>query len=504
MSSGRLLARNSALNLAGQLLPAVLAIVAIPMLVRGLGESRFGVLTLAWAMIGYFGVFELGLGRALTQAVAQRLGNGRRDELAVISWTAIILLFVFGMVGGILLAVVTPLVVTRVLNVPADLSAETIHSFWILGAALPIVLVTVGLRGLMEAHQHFGLATALRMPLVVFTILGPVAVLPFSRSVAAACLVLAAGRLIGAVTHLWACLRRYPFLRQRIRFHGELTASLMRFGGWTTVSNVVSPLMVFMDRFVIGALLTVAAVTHYVTPYEVVVKLLIIPVSLITVMLPSFAATLASDPARMAQLYDKSARGILLATFPAVLLAVVFANEGLLLWLGPAWPSESVAVVQWLAIGVFATALAQPPLVALQGAGRPDLVAKLHVAELPFYVAALIGLTRAFGVRGVAIAWTLRAVIDCAALLWIARRTLGLPAFPRLGGGWPALLSLVALGAGALPGTTGARVAYAATVLGMFAPLGWFAMLTASERQGLAEWLRAPIRADAVPGEKTT
>src|SRR5437867_11276331 len=115
MTNGRLLARNSALNLFAQGIPIILAIVAIPPLVRGLGPERFGVLTLAWAAIGYFSLFELGLSRALTQAVAQRLGNGGERDVPAITWTAILLLFALGVLGGVVLAFLTPLLVTRLL-----------------------------------------------------------------------------------------------------------------------------------------------------------------------------------------------------------------------------------------------------------------------------------------------------------------------------------------------------------------------------------------------------
>jgi hypothetical protein len=51
--SGRLLARNTIWNLFGQLFPMAVAVVAIPRLVRGLGVARFGVLSLAWIVVGY-------------------------------------------------------------------------------------------------------------------------------------------------------------------------------------------------------------------------------------------------------------------------------------------------------------------------------------------------------------------------------------------------------------------------------------------------------------------
>jgi O-antigen/teichoic acid export membrane protein len=493
-----MLARNSMLNLLGQGLPVLAAVVAIPPLVRGLGPDRFGVLTLAWAAIGYFSLFELGLSRALTQAVAHRLGNDSREELPVITRTALVLLFTFGLVGGVVLAVAAPVLATRVLNIPAALQRETLVSFWILASALPVLLTTVGLRGLMEAHQHFGAATVLRVPMLVFTFVGPLLLLPFSNSLVPAVSILAVGRVVALAMHAWVCARMYPFLKNPVSFRREPAMALLRFGGWSTISNVVSPMMVYLDRFVIGAMLTVTAVAQYVTPYEVVVKLLIIPVSLTSVVLPAFASSFAKNPSRMSELYDKSLRAVMLATFPAVLVAVALAREGLLLWIGPVLPPESAVVAQWLAAGVFVTALAQSPLTALQSAGRPDLIAKVHVAELPFYLAGLLVLTRAFGLRGVAIAWTLRATLDAIALSWIAHRQLRVPLLPRAGGIWPLVAMLAAMIVGATLTTTQGRVVYVVVALIVFAPVGWLVLLTPSEREGLRAWLRAPGRVERV------
>src|SRR5438876_3369213 len=70
LTSGRLLARNTVWNLLGSGAPMLLAVFCIPILIRGLGTDRFGVLTLAWALIGYASLFDLRLRRALTPLVA--------------------------------------------------------------------------------------------------------------------------------------------------------------------------------------------------------------------------------------------------------------------------------------------------------------------------------------------------------------------------------------------------------------------------------------------------
>ena len=97
MITSRALARNTALNVVGQVVPMLAAVIAIPILIDHLGASRFGVLTLAWAAIGYFNLFDLGLGRALTQIVAARLaGTGPRGELTTVAWTALSLMLLLG------------------------------------------------------------------------------------------------------------------------------------------------------------------------------------------------------------------------------------------------------------------------------------------------------------------------------------------------------------------------------------------------------------------------
>ena len=68
-------ARHTGWNLVGQLLPVVVALVTVPLLIRLLGLERFGFLSVAWALVGYASLFDFGIGRALTRAVAQRLAG---------------------------------------------------------------------------------------------------------------------------------------------------------------------------------------------------------------------------------------------------------------------------------------------------------------------------------------------------------------------------------------------------------------------------------------------
>ena len=346
------LARNVLWNLLGTGAPLLVAIVAIPVLIDGLGTERFGVLTLAWMVVGYFSLFDVGLGRALTKLVAENLGNGKRREIPELIWTALSLMLVLGVVGAIIVAAISAYLVRSVLEIPADLHSETLTVFYILAASIPIVISSAGLRGVLEAHQRFGLINIVRIPLGMFNFLGPVAVLIFSESLVPVVAVLVLARLISWFAYAFLCLKVQPGLLHSVGFCRSMMRPLIGFGGWMTVTNIVSPLMVYMDRFFIGTMISMYAVAYYATSYEIVTKMLIIPGALMGVLFPAFSAFFVQDSARAARLFDRAVSYIFLLLFPIVFIVVAFSEEGMTLWLGSEFAEKSTLVLQLLAVGV--------------------------------------------------------------------------------------------------------------------------------------------------------
>lgn len=424
LTSGRILARNTVWNLLGQLLPMAVGVVAIPPLVRSLGVDRFGVLSLAWIVIGYFSLFDLGMGRALTKLVADRIGAKDEASIPPLAWTSLFLMLALGVIGALIMLGISPWLVYRALKVPSALQLETLRSFQLLAASIPLVTLTSGMRGILEAQQCFRILNFIRIPTSIFSFVGPLFVLPFSHSLVTVIIVLMIGRLLGALAHLLACFHAMPALRHNIAMRRSVVAPLVKFGGWMTVSNVIGPLMVYADRFLIGGLLSVSAVAYYTTPFDLVGRLSFIPVAVTGVLFPAFAASLSSNSERAALLSARGVKYIFLAMFPLILVTVTFAPDGLRLWLGPVFASHSESVLRWLATGFFINALASVPFALLQGGGRPSLTAKLHILELPFYMAAVWMLTRRLGIEGAAIAWTVRVVFDTVLLFFFADRML--------------------------------------------------------------------------------
>lgn len=492
---GRLLARNGVLNLLGQLAPLLAAVVAIPLLLAGLGTDRFGLLAIVWMAIGYFGLFDLGLGRALTQVVATRMGAGREDEVPALVWTAEVAMVLMGAVGGVLIAALAPTIVRDWLNVPLALQREALLAFRVLAVSLPWVIGAAGLRGLLEARQEFGRLNAVRIPAGVLSFLGPVLVLPFSSSLVPVVAVLAAGRIVAWAAYLWLCLRSLPGLRGRPAVSGALLRPLLRFGGWMTVTNIVSPIMVYFDRFLIGAVISVGAVAYYATPYEVVTKLWLIPGALLGVLFPAFAAAHRPDPRRLLSLFDSAVRILALLVFPVAVLLVTLAEEGLTLWLGGEFARVSAPVLQWLTVGVFINCIAQVPFTLVQAVGRPDLTARFHLLELPVYLVAIWFFTLRMGIEGAAIAWAGRAALDGIVLFAMAVRLA--PGSALVVRRTAALMipGVVLLGVGAAISGPLPKAAFLLATAIAFATIGWTRVLNPGEQTALVGALRTlPVR----------
>lgn len=482
LTSGRLLARNAGLNLGGTLLPALVALAAVPLLVRGLGDARFGILMLAWTLVGYFGLFDLGIGRAVTHAAADNISRDDHAGTAALLWTALGLLVPLGFVGSLLLYVVSPWLTVDVLGIPAALQAEVVLTFRILAIAIPFVAVTAVLRGVLEARQMFGVINALRMPHGVLMTLGPVAALPFSRSLIPAAVILLAGRLLLAVSLSIIVARAVPeFVTRPPDWRPARLRSLLRFGGWMTVSNIVSPLMATLDRFVVAAVLGVAVVAYYAAPFELVTKMWLFTGGILPVFFPAFTTSAASDRPRTSLLFSRLLRLTFGALVVPALVIVLFAPEILRVWLGGEFAVRSAGVLRVLTIAVFVNTIGQAAFTLVQSLGRPDITGKYHLIELPIYAVLLAALLPSFGIMGAAFAWSLRTIGDSIALLLTSARLLpeSRPIILRMLGyltGATALLVACALAPNA-----GVRVALAVLLVPLAFVAAWW-MLTPDER----------------------
>lgn len=489
-ASSRTVARNGALYFMSLGLPAITALFLVPVTVRALGPARFGLLALAWAVAEGSGMFDFGLGRATVRFVADATAKGK-ERLREIVLASVSSQTGAGILAGILLFALTPLLVERVFSISPDVLPEARSMFRVLALHLPVLLAATALRSALEGAQRFDISAALRIPGSMASVVVPAALAYAGYSLSVIMWALLAVRVTLVVISAFAVSSTLGVGPWRFPRSWSMLVEMLRYSGWVAVSTALGPLLGSFDRFTVGAVVGVAGLGLYTGAAESATRFLLIPITAFSALLPALAAADAGGGRDRALVVTRAARRQLAALlFPLCLTLFAFAPAILSLWLGDEFAAAGTAL-RILTVGVFFNGLAHLPLALLYGSNRPDLPAKINVAQAVLYVPLTIVLVRSLGITGAAIAWAARSAADLVLYEIASRRALGTPGGDsdeesrtrRLTLASAALaaafLGAVWLGRSSLP------FAFAAIVAGLaaYALLGWTQVLSAAERR---------------------
>ena len=408
---------NIGLNVGGMVLPMLVGVLTVPGLLQRLGQEKFGVLALGWALVGYFGFLDLGMGRALTQYLASADQAGvSRQEQATVACAARRLLGGLSLGMALLLWLLLPWLASFV-QMPADLRAQTLAATPLLALAVPLAIWFACSTGVLEARSRFGAVNSVRIPTGVGNFVAPWLVSLFTADLFWVISSVVVVRLAGALGMAWWA--RPEFAQPAPHWPSAGIRQLLRFGGWMTVSNLVGPVMSYFDRFAIAAWVTVAAVTHYTVPFDVISRLPMVPIAIMGVLLPLLVQASHSAPGTHPQHYTTithTVKLLLVCWIPGMVLTAWLGPWLLAWWVGADLATASTPIWRWLAVGVLVNGLAHLPFAMLQGAGRTDVIARIHLLELLPYMAGLWWALSHHGAVGAAVVWSLRVSVNTALL----------------------------------------------------------------------------------------
>ena len=418
MPSNRILSA-SGLNLVGLGLPAFLALWTIPRLIHGLGGSGYALFALAWGVLGYLTLFDLGIGRAVSRHVAMARHHDRPAEVRAHIRHGIVSQSIFGSLIAGMAMLATPAMVTRfnVILAPHDTLVPSLR--W-LAITLPLVLIGAVLQGALEGIGAFVRLNVARVASSTVLLLLPVFAVDWGGDVLSAIAALTVARSIGVGVTAALLVTALP---SAPRTGGSRPwFDLYRFGGWITVSGIANPLLTQSDRFVIQQALGAVAVTQYTAPLDVITRLAIFPTSLVGALFPRFVALHAAGDLEALRHLVRIWTVRLAVGMGGVIAILIAATPALLqAWIGPAM-SGAALPARWLLCATWVNAIAWVPTIYLLAIGRPDLPAKSHIIQVPAYLTLTMALTAQWGLLGAALATLARVTIDTAVLFALCWR----------------------------------------------------------------------------------
>lgn len=409
--SGPLLV-NSAWNVAAVIIPGVLTIPAMGIMGRKLGVEMFGLFTLAFGVLGYASILDVGLSRAVIRSVALYRDDERK--VRVIVGTASCVVVAFGMLGAAALwMVAAPL--THLLKVTQARELDLVRSFHWLSLGIPCYLLALMWFSYLEGKEHFAELSVLKSITYSLTAVLPVIAVLIHSSLESAVVGLVLTRFISlGIAYVWYHDGRY----QLWYFNRHELRELVQFGGWIVVSNITSPIMVYFDRFVLASISGAQTVAFYTAPADGVTRVSVLPGALARSLFPRLnnKAVDANQQARLAS------RIMLVGSISIGIPIFIFARQIMTLWMGPQYGTTASIALRILTVGFVFNALAQVPFAEIQARGDSRTTAFVHMAEVAPYLALLFFLIYRFSIQGAAVAWTARMFADFVALSALSGR----------------------------------------------------------------------------------
>lgn len=405
------LKRYTIYNLTGAVIPTGIGLITVPLYLHVLGTEKFGALSTIWIICGSLGFFDLGLTKALAYSVA-KFGSDDSSRGSRIIATGLLIAAISATFATFVAYLLARWYFGDLFKANPALIAEIRH-------ALPLVALTAGtsvllgvITGALQGSRKFlqanifvtAMAASLQIgPLIIF--IAPIQTLDIMMTSTLVLRVISVG--FGLVVIRWRIPRGvFRPSRSEIR-------PLLSFGRWTMGISFAGPIILFADKFLLGALVGANAVAFYSIPFQLAQRITLIPKSVGSALLPDLTV---SDPSRQSALTTRATVYIYLFVTLPCFVGVLFSSNLLGWWLGIAIDKQLTFVTGVLIVAFWINCLGQIYHISLVTMNRPHIVFNAMLTEILIYLPVLYFLTYEFGMIGAAISFLLLCFCDAIAL----------------------------------------------------------------------------------------
>ncbi len=415
-----ILIRNTLWNFLSQGWFLILAFVTTPYIIHKLGTDAYGVLSIVSVVIGYFGFLDLGLGQAIIKYVSEYYAKKDYDTIRKIISTALVVYFLMGLIGAIVVASLTGLLVTKLLKIPSNLTNISYFVFYIgaLGFLINMPLNVFG--SIPMALQRFDIANKIKMCFGSLQLLLTAFLLYLGYFLKQIVIMNLLVSMFSIFVYVLVSKKLLTQIRFKPAFDKNMFIKLFKFGGFVALSRITVQISTQINKFIIGVFLPISQLTYYVVPYNLGSKVQMIPGSISTAIFPSFSELNTMNKKKtLKELYLRSTKYVVIATIPIILVFIIFARKFLYFWIGPEFAQKSTLPLQIITSGYILSCWAYTSVVAAQGLNRPDIPAKFQLGEAFLNVGLCFLLIPRWGIVGAALAWSSYRFILIPLLIFI-------------------------------------------------------------------------------------
>jgi O-antigen/teichoic acid export membrane protein len=417
VSLAKTIVRNIASSWAGYAVQAVVSFLLTPYILHSLGETRYGVWTLAIGLTGYYGLLDLGISAGIGQYLTRYIASKDLDRMNRTVSTGLVALTVCGtliFLGSIAIA----LNASALFQIPADVKVEVALVVVITGFSVALQFVFFTYSAVFTALQRFDVSNAIGVATRLVTAIAAVVTLKLGYGLIGLSVALTLSNILDYLVRWRVAKRLLPSMRVSMSLVSyKHFSEVMRFGVWNlTIAGGVR-LISYTDALVIAASMPVSAVAPFAVAASLRSYFDDIFVRAGYVFFPAATELDArGDTAGLRSLYLISSKFMLLAAVWGGCVGIYWASAFFRLWIGKSYSNP----VGYPAVGLIFSVLLVASMVSvgqrigyqvLMGIRKVRLLAILFALEGLTNLVLSVILVRYYGLLGVALGTLIPAAI---------------------------------------------------------------------------------------------
>jgi O-antigen/teichoic acid export membrane protein len=403
---------NAFLHVSSWFVPAITALIAVPITVRGLGADSYGLLALIGALIGYLGIMEIGLSSAIVRYLSfYRALNEGRPMLGIIRF-GVTWFGGAGVIGAILLLVGAEWLAESLLNIPPDQVPTAVVAIRITGLGfLTGMLTTVG-AAVPQSFLRYDLAAIGTVVFGVAGSAGPAVLVTLGYGLIAIVVYNVATNVVAIGFYVAVGLRLFaPVDLSAGPSWRSIRRRTLKFAGVASLNQIHSVIAHQTSRVVVGAASGVAAAAYYQVPAMLSSRVTTMLSRAAYVIFPTASGLKArNDEESVRTLYLRTSRLFFVVNASVNMAMVAFAYPLLKFWVSPEYAEEGALALVFFSVSAAINGTSMSASQLNMAAARPGVNVAFAFSNSVIALSTVYPLTVRFGVAGAALAGLLGAL----------------------------------------------------------------------------------------------
>jgi O-antigen/teichoic acid export membrane protein len=417
---------NMLSSLLGYAVPMVISMVTTPIVLKALGITAYGLISLVNVVIGYLTVMDMGLDLPITKYLAEDRARVDDDSANLMLNNALQLYFIIGLLGMLVIIFTSNFFAYSVFKVPNDMLSDAVKVFQLAGIGfLGSVAMSWG-RAVSMGVQRFEITHGVSIFTNLAGIFLGLLMIRLGYGVVGFVFMRVLLSLFAGIGY-WIFVRHLlPFYRFKLGFDRNTLMRVRGYVGYGAINRIISGLVSGLDKTLISAWLGIAAAGIYSIPFMLVSSLGYMISYMLGFLLPiSSELHSIGEFEKLREIFTRSTRFLTALTSMIFIPVLIFGDLFITLWVGAETGYKTKNILMLLALsGIFSTLFISLSNNIIVGIGRIKQFTQYCTIRAVVLSIGCFFLIKPFGIEGAGVALLLANVVDLFFLIIVLKNYL--------------------------------------------------------------------------------